>query len=320
MTPLKRYEIAASRAHRELFPPSLHRQQVYWTVVGIPAGMQKSIFDEYGNIEAFKGAPLVQPVWRDDAGQRVLRPATDIDASACAKAGCRCPPSSGRRNRACSCAAKRSRSSTAVHPSRSFAIASQTPGATRVEGHCRCSCGRCRSIRRGSTAASRRFATIAIEGEPAQTSVRVNGRVLLHSLTPVDARGAAPFGEHGEDGNHASRRRWVRCRASSTARDADGLAAALLNYRVRPRAGAHRDVVLAFPLGDERIDPAACTLAGCASRSIAHPARLDARCWRSVRRLAARSRNSGSSASVSIGLSLPDARSSTCCARRSRTC
>src|SRR5262249_5680329 len=33
MTPMKLYEIAASRAHRELFPASLHAQQVYWTAV-----------------------------------------------------------------------------------------------------------------------------------------------------------------------------------------------------------------------------------------------------------------------------------------------
>lgn len=68
MTPMKRYEIVASRANASLFPASLHQQQTYWTVTGIPAGRQKSIFDEYGNIEAFKGAPLVQPIWRDEKG------------------------------------------------------------------------------------------------------------------------------------------------------------------------------------------------------------------------------------------------------------
>ncbi|HJX22019.1 MAG TPA: discoidin domain-containing protein, partial [Steroidobacteraceae bacterium] len=47
MTTMKRYEIVASRAHRELFPSSLHGQQVYWTVVGVPAARRKSVLDEY---------------------------------------------------------------------------------------------------------------------------------------------------------------------------------------------------------------------------------------------------------------------------------
>ncbi|MDW7602576.1 discoidin domain-containing protein, partial [Stenotrophomonas maltophilia] len=68
MTPMKRYQIVASGAHRALFPASLQMQQTYWTAVGVHAGRQKSIFDEYGNLEAFKGAPLVQPVWRSADG------------------------------------------------------------------------------------------------------------------------------------------------------------------------------------------------------------------------------------------------------------
>lgn len=62
MTAIKRYETVAQRRYRELFPSSLQAKQVYWTAVGIPAAQQKSVFDEYGNLEAFKGAPLVQPV------------------------------------------------------------------------------------------------------------------------------------------------------------------------------------------------------------------------------------------------------------------
>jgi len=50
MTAMKRYQIAASRENAALFPSSLHMQQVYWTAVGVPAGLQKSIFDEYGNL------------------------------------------------------------------------------------------------------------------------------------------------------------------------------------------------------------------------------------------------------------------------------
>ena len=50
LTTMKRYQIAAARAHRELFPSSLHDQQVYWTAVGVPAAHRKSVFDEYGDL------------------------------------------------------------------------------------------------------------------------------------------------------------------------------------------------------------------------------------------------------------------------------
>ncbi len=71
MTALKRYEIFAGREHSALFPSSLHEQQVYWTAVSVPAGEQKSLFDEYGDLEPFKDAPLVQPLWRDVSGRTV---------------------------------------------------------------------------------------------------------------------------------------------------------------------------------------------------------------------------------------------------------
>jgi hypothetical protein len=78
---------------------------------------------------------------------------------------------------------------------------------------------------------------------------------LLYSLSAVDARGAAPFGPHGET-------EITRAAAAGTvppaliAEDADGLAAALLNYQVDLAPGAHRDIVLALPLGTARRDPA----------------------------------------------------------------
>lgn len=67
-TPMTRYRVAASREHAALFPSTLHDRQVYWTVVGVPAGHRKALLDEWGNVEARKGAPLVQPVWRDRSG------------------------------------------------------------------------------------------------------------------------------------------------------------------------------------------------------------------------------------------------------------
>ena len=90
MTPMKRYQVAAARAERALFPASLHMQQMYWTVVGVPAGRQKSIFDEFGNIEAYKGAPLVQPLWRDASGRATVCHRRMRWRMRCAMAGCRC--------------------------------------------------------------------------------------------------------------------------------------------------------------------------------------------------------------------------------------
>jgi hypothetical protein len=72
MTPLKRYEIFAGARYPALFPPTLHhQQQVYWTALSVPAGEQKSLFDEYGDLEPFKDGPLLQPLWRDASGRVV---------------------------------------------------------------------------------------------------------------------------------------------------------------------------------------------------------------------------------------------------------
>jgi hypothetical protein len=110
MTPMKRYQIAASGAQRALFPASLQMQQTYWTAVGVHAGRQKSIFDEYGNLEAFKGAPLVQPIWRSADG-RAAGAAGQPYSTPCAMAGSRCPPLPGHRSPGWSCAVRCSPSS-----------------------------------------------------------------------------------------------------------------------------------------------------------------------------------------------------------------
>jgi hypothetical protein len=255
LTAMKRYQIAASRAHRELFPSSLHAQQVYWTAVGIPGGRQKSIFDEYGNIEAYKGAPLVQPLWRDasgraaaaDSGERkhwlregwmpmpamqwTAQPGLEVrsDAFAIEQAG---QPVTLVRHRL------------------------RNTGAQRVDGQLALVVRPMQMNPPWQNGGISPIREVAIEGAPEQTAVRVNGRVLLHSLTATDADGAAPFGAHGE---HEITRQVAAgtAPATSAAKDADGLAAALLSYRVRLAPGEQRDIVVAFPLGNERFDPAA---------------------------------------------------------------
>jgi hypothetical protein len=252
LTPTKRYEVASTRANPELFPKTLHREQVYWTTVGIPGGKQKSIFDEYGNIEAFKGAPLVQPIWRDASGRASAasgptlkqtlqdgwkpiptvewspQPGVQVSATAIGVEYRQAPVTLVRYR---------------VANSSQSRVAGQLALVVRpIQVNPPWQHGGVSPINR-----------IAIEGEPAQTSIRIDGRVFAHSLSTVDARGAAPFGTHGETEltrNVAA----GTVPAQLTAQDPDGLAAALLSYRVELVPGAHRDVVLAFPLGNEPID------------------------------------------------------------------
>ena len=288
MTTLKRYEIVAARAHRDLFPASLHDEQVYWTEVGVPAGLRKSLFDEYGDVEAFKGAPLVQPLWRDRAGSATA--AFEASRTHTLRRGwmplpaVQWSPAPGLRLT-------------------SEAIADQpASGAVTLVRH--------RLTNTGTTRLDGQFAvlvrpvqinppwqhgglspinTIAIEGDAARTSIAVNDRTLLVSLTPVARGSAAAFGPHGEtelthylaEGQHLPRARGARA--------ADGLAAASLLYDVHLEPGASRDVVLSFPLADT---PASASAATPAPSFDAIAARLEAE-WQA--RLGR------------VGLTLPDA-------------
>lgn len=252
LTPMKRYQVAASRGDKALFPASLHMRQTYWTVVGIPAGRQKSIFDEYGNLEAFKGAPLVQAIWRDAGGRSAAadghapvqslregwmpmptvrwaaQPGVEVDSQAIAVEQDGQPVTLLRhRVRNTGQAPVRGTIALLVRPMQ-MNPPWQNGGLSSIE-------------------------SIAVDGARDAATVQVNGRTLLHSLTPVDARGAAPFGEHGET-------EITRAVAAGTlpaqpaARDPDGLAAAALRYDVSLAPGAAQDIVVAFPLGTQRAD------------------------------------------------------------------
>lgn len=254
MTPLRRYEIAATQRNAALFPSSLRQQQVYWTAVGVPAGQQKSVFDEYGNLEAFKGAPLVQPVWRDASGRSAA--AFDATLTHTLREGWMPLPSV----------------SWQPQPglelrSEAFAIEQNGAPVTLLRHRLR---------NTGSTPVS---GTLALITRPMQISppwqngglspihsvvvegdrVRVNGRVLFHSLTAPAAGGAADFGAHGQNEITAQVAQG-RVPATTQASDADGLAAAALNYPVTLAPGEQRDIVLAFALGNARIDTQARTL------------------------------------------------------------
>ncbi|HVI58859.1 MAG TPA: discoidin domain-containing protein [Luteimonas sp.] len=263
LTPMKRYQVAAARAHRALFPSSLHMQQVYWTVVGIPAGMQKSIFDEYGNLEAFKGAPLVQPVWRDASGRAAAAGASqnpNWEIKHSLREGWMPMP-----------AAEWSPQPGLSLRSEAFAVEQGGQPVTLLRHRLR-NTGT-RPIRGTLSLVVRPMQMnppwqnggvspihdIAVEGPAGRGDVRVNGRLLLSSLTAVDAGGAAPFGAHGES-EITSKVAAGAVPDARVAHDDDGLAAAALDYRVEIAPGAERDVVVAFPLGTQRFDPEAARL------------------------------------------------------------
>jgi hypothetical protein len=247
MTTMKRYEIVASRAHRELFPSSLHSQQVYWTAVGVPAARRKSVLDEYGDLEAFKGAPLVQPLWRDRSG----RTAAAYDASlnhTLRKGWMPMPavqwsPQPGLLLRSEAIAADQ-----AAGPVTFVRHRLANTGNSRVDGQLAIVVRPMQVNPPWQHGGVSPIRTVKLEGTRVRSTVNVNGRTLLTSLTPAIARGAAPFGLHGED----EITRYLadgHVPTGLSAQDGDGLAAAALIYDVHLEPGAQRDVVLAFPLG-----------------------------------------------------------------------
>ena len=243
MTPMKRYQIAASGAQRSLFPASLHMQQTYWTAVGIHGGRQKSIFDEYGNIEAFKGAPLVQPIWRNADG--TTAGAADHPVQHALRDGWKPMPSAtwspqpGLQLRSETFAIERD-----GQPVTYLRHRLTNTGSTPVDGTLALVVRPMQMNPPWQNGGLSPIREIAIDGR----SVRVNGRRLLQSLSAVDAAGAAPFGPDGNAEITAAIASGVLPTAQH-ARDADGLAAAALRYRVQLAPGESRAVVVAFPLG-----------------------------------------------------------------------
>jgi hypothetical protein len=249
MTPMQRYQVAAQRgATRALFPASLHMQQTYWTAVGIHAGRQKSIFDEYGNLEAWKGAPLVQPLWRDASGT-----AAGADGHALTHAlrdgwkpmpSVRWSPQPGLELRSETFAIERNGQPVTLLRHRL-----RNTGNTPVSGTLSLLVRPMQMNPPWQNGGLSPIHDVAIE----DAAVRVNGRVLLESLSAPSGAGAEAFGAHGETeitGHVAA----GTLPAQRQAQDADGLAAAMLNYAVTLAPGAQQDVVLAFPLGTANAD------------------------------------------------------------------
>jgi hypothetical protein len=244
MTAMKRYQITASRAHAALFPSSLHMQQVYWTDVGVPAGLQKAIFDEYGDIEPFKGGPLVQAIWRDASGKAVV--ADNVERTHALRDRWKPMPSVG------------------WSPQPGLAVTTQSVAIQ--DGAQPVILLRHRLANQGTSRIDGRLFLVVRpmqvnppwqNGGPsaihamtlARDKVTVNGRTLLTPLTAPDDLGAAPFGDHGATEITAAIAANALPKAVDVA-DPQGLAAGSLAYDVHLAPGEQHDVVIAFPLGN----------------------------------------------------------------------
>jgi len=243
MTPMKRYQTAASGAQRALFPASLHMQQTYWTAVGVHGGLQKSIFDEFGNIEAFKGAPLVQPIWRNADGSAAG--SADQPVQHALRDGWKPMPSvtwqpqPGLELKSEAFAVELGGQPVTLVRHRLHNV-----GTTPIAGTLSLVTRPMQMNPPWQNGGLSPIRSVAIHG----TTVRVNGRSLLHSLTPVDASGVAPFGPDGRTEITTAVAQGELPNAQQ-ADDPDGLAAAALAYRIELAPGATQSVVVAFPLG-----------------------------------------------------------------------
>lgn len=252
MTPLRRYEVAASRVHRALFPLNIRNQQVYWTVVGVPAGRQKSIFDEFGNLEAWKGAPMVQPLWRDsDRRSHVAH--TTPPTQTLRDGWMPMPKVAWTPQPGLQMESETFTIEQGGQPVTMLRHRLQNTGSKRIEGELSLLVRPIQINPQWQSGGISPIHDVALEGPANDTAVRVNGRVLLRSLSPVQSHGAAGFGAHGE-GEITQSIAWGAPPTTAKAHDYDGLAAAYLRYSVKLSPGEKRDVVLAFPLGTKRMD------------------------------------------------------------------
>jgi hypothetical protein len=247
MTALERYEIFAGREHTALFPISLHEQQVYWTAVSVPAGEQKSLFDEYGDLEPFKNAPLVQPLWRDVSGRTVA--AFNANRTQSLRDGwmpmptVAWSPQPGLQLRSEAIAV-----TTAAGAATLVRYRLENSGPLTVDGQLALLVRPVQVNPPWQHGGISEIRAVGFEGTLENTQLVVNGRTLLTSLTAPSAQGVAPFGSTGQ----TEITRYVTEGGVPTATfttDPTGLGAAAMLYAVHLEPRERTDVVLLFPLG-----------------------------------------------------------------------
>ena len=248
MTALKRYKIFAGRERSALFPSSLHEQQVYWTAVSVPAGEQKSLFDEYGDLEPFKDAPLVQPLWRDASG-RIVAAFNANRTQSLPEGWIPMPtvvwsPQPGLQLRSEAIA-----TITAAGPATLVRHRLENSGPRPVDGQFALLVRPMQVNPPWQHGGISEIRTVGFEGTGQNTQLVVNGRPLLTSLTAPSAQGVAPFGPTGQ----TEITRYVAeggVPAASFTKDPIGLGAAAMLYTVHLEPREQTDVVLLFPLGE----------------------------------------------------------------------
>jgi F5/8 type C domain len=253
MTALKRYKIFAGREHSALFPPSLHEQQVYWTALSVPAGEQKSLFDEYGDLESFKDAPLAQPLWRDASGRTVA--AFNANRTQSLRDGWipmptvvwSPQPGLQLRTEAISIV-------TAAGPATLVRYRLENGGPRVVDGQLALLIRPMQVNPPWQHGGISEIRTVGFAGTGENAQLVVNGRTLLTSLTAPSAQGVAPFGPTGQ----TEITRYVTeggVPTESFTKDPIGLGAAAMLYTVHLETREQTDVVLLFPLGELPANP-----------------------------------------------------------------
>jgi hypothetical protein len=254
MTALKRYEIVVGREHAALFPSSLHEQQVYWAAVSVPAGERKSLFDEYGDLEAFQDAPLVQPLWRDVSGRTVA--AFNANRTHSLPGGwipmptVAWSPQPGLQLRSEAIAI-----TTAAGPATLVRYRVENSGPLTVDGQLALLVRPMQVNPPWQHGGISEIRTVGFEGSRENTQLVVDGRTLLTSLTAPSAQGVAPFGSTGQ----TEITRYVTEGGVPTAsftQDPLGLGAAAMLYTVHLEPREQTDVVVLFPLAEVPAKPA----------------------------------------------------------------
>lgn len=246
LTLAKRYQIAASRSAPGLFPAWVSREQTYWTVFGVPAGREKSIIDEYGNVEPLKHMPAVQPLLRTSDGRVIT--ARDVQLSHGLAEGWMPLPwvrwnapnaptlqidnlGAEVDGRVVTLTRYRLRNGSDVPMSGRLYLAVRPLQINPIWQY----------------AGPVPITTMTIAGTGARTTLQVNGVPLLQLQERAVTRGVAPLSQ----GDIARFIAADRLPLTAAGRDVQGeVAGAMgLDYRLAPRET--RDVVVAFPLARE---------------------------------------------------------------------
>ena len=251
MTALRRYQIFAGREHSALFPSSLHGQQVYWTAVSVPAAEQESLFDEYGDLEPFKGAPLVQPVWREVSGRTVA--AFNTNRTQTLRGGWMPMPTvAWSPQRGLELRTEAIAVTTAAGPATLVRYRLENSGPVAVDGQLALLVRPVQVNPPWQHGGISEIRAVGFEGTLEHTKLVVNGRTLLASLTAPSAQGVAPFGSTGQ----TEITRYITeggVPPATFTKDPIGLAAAAMVYSVHVEPRERSDVVLLLPLKESPV-------------------------------------------------------------------